>query len=71
LERFDTKFATPRFPSLTVRDITKLSFHALIVTLVGFIEAIVVVRNYATKHNYQVSANRELVAVSFLSEKKK
>ncbi|RHZ59684.1 hypothetical protein Glove_362g10 [Diversispora epigaea] len=36
---------------------------AVLVSVVGFVESIVVTKTYATKHNYSVSANRELVAL--------
>src|SRR2546421_10783255 len=36
---------------------------AVLISVIGFVESIVVTKTYATKHNYAVSANRELVAL--------
>ncbi|KAI8833909.1 hypothetical protein BC829DRAFT_422437 [Chytridium lagenaria] len=36
---------------------------ALLISVIGFVESIVVAKTYATKHNYAVSPNRELVAL--------
>ncbi|CAG8590868.1 10993_t:CDS:2 [Funneliformis mosseae] len=36
---------------------------AALISVIGFVESIVVTKTYATKHNYAVSANRELVAL--------
>jgi len=37
----------------------------VIVSIVGFIEHIIVAKLYASKHNYHISPNRELVALGF------
>ncbi|CAG8631176.1 2165_t:CDS:2, partial [Acaulospora morrowiae] len=36
---------------------------AVLISVVGFVESIVITKTYATKYNYSVSANRELVAL--------
>ncbi|CAG8770762.1 16261_t:CDS:2 [Gigaspora margarita] len=36
---------------------------AVLISVVGFVESIVVTKTYGTKYNYSVSANRELVAL--------
>lgn len=38
---------------------------AILVAVIGFVEAMAVAKVYGTKHNYQVSSNRELVALGF------
>lgn len=63
LGTFDTRLPTPRLPILGSLELWQdLSIDILVVTLIGFIEAIIVVRTFAIKHGYAVSANRELVA---------
>ncbi|KAG0059374.1 hypothetical protein BGZ89_000464 [Linnemannia elongata] len=36
---------------------------AVLISIIGFVESIVITKQYATKHNYSVSPNRELVAM--------
>ncbi|KAG0245858.1 hypothetical protein BGX31_005756 [Mortierella sp. GBA43] len=36
---------------------------AVLISIIGFVESIVITKQYATKHNYSVSPNRELVAL--------
>ena len=33
------------------------------ISVIGFVESIVIAKIYSSKHNYSVSANRELVAL--------
>jgi high affinity sulfate transporter 1 len=40
-----------------------LVLSAALIALIGFVESMVVAKRYAAKHRYQVSANRELVAL--------
>ncbi|KAI9217693.1 sulfate transporter family-domain-containing protein [Blastocladiella britannica] len=57
-------FPAPAIPSLlpfsTVR---ALIIPAFLISILGFVESIVVVKQYAAAHNYPVSRNRELVAL--------
>ena len=63
LGAFDTKFPTPKLPFLASYELLQeLSIDLFVIVLIGFIEAIIVVRTFAIKHGYPVSANRELVA---------
>ncbi|CAG8684851.1 6939_t:CDS:2, partial [Scutellospora calospora] len=54
-------FQIPRPPPMT--HILDCFETAVLISIVGFVESIVVTKTYATKHNYSVSANRELVAL--------
>ncbi|KAG0327079.1 hypothetical protein BGZ99_008419 [Dissophora globulifera] len=36
---------------------------SVLISIIGFVESIVITKQYATKHNYSVSPNRELVAM--------
>ena len=36
---------------------------AAMIAIIGFVESVVIAKTYSTKHNYSVSANRELVAL--------
>ena len=53
----------PRPPVFDSKTTGELINTAVVITLVGFIESIIVTKVYAEKHNYFVSANRELVAL--------
>ncbi|CAG8504310.1 1974_t:CDS:2 [Acaulospora morrowiae] len=55
----------PRFqiPAVNISYYKDCFEAAVLITVVGFVESIVVTKTYATKHNYAVSANRELVAL--------
>ncbi|CAG8551201.1 1531_t:CDS:2 [Ambispora leptoticha] len=55
------KFAIPKMP--TVPQFKDCFETAVLISIVGFVESIVVTKTYATKHNYAVSPNRELVAL--------
>ncbi|KYQ89714.1 RNA recognition motif-containing protein RRM [Tieghemostelium lacteum] len=61
---YSTSFPIPKFPRLNEWSIvTELIEPAIFITIVGFVESMAVSKNFATKHNYQVSTNRELVAI--------
>ena len=53
------------FPSKSKKShlafLTEIIGSSAIILLVGFVESIVGAKKYATKHGYEVSANRELV----------
>lgn len=54
----------PSFPPLDELSIvSKLIPPAIIMSIIGFVETIAVAKHYAAEKNYQVSANRELVAL--------
>ncbi|ORX59698.1 hypothetical protein DM01DRAFT_1399158 [Hesseltinella vesiculosa] len=51
----------PAFPpSKHMKD---MLIMAAMIAIVGFVESIVIGKTYATRHNYSISANRELVAL--------
>ncbi|KAI9098695.1 sulfate transporter family-domain-containing protein [Phlyctochytrium arcticum] len=53
----------PRFPELSLSRVRQLLTSASLISVIGFVESIVVAKTYATKHSYSVSPNRELVAI--------
>ncbi|KAG2233598.1 hypothetical protein INT48_001851 [Thamnidium elegans] len=64
----DSNFNLPLpFPSLPQlphgADIKAIIVNAAIITIIGFVESIAAAKTFARKHNYFVSANRELVAL--------
>ncbi|EGG21441.1 Sulfate transporter [Cavenderia fasciculata] len=58
----DGGFPVPRFPRLQFDELQKLLPQAFLMVVVGFVEATAVSKSLATKHNYSISSNRELVA---------
>ncbi|KAG9285776.1 hypothetical protein G9A89_013201 [Geosiphon pyriformis] len=55
------KFSLPKPPHAShIKDCFET---AVLISVIGFVESIVVTKTYATKHNYAVSPNRELVAL--------
>jgi MFS superfamily sulfate permease-like transporter len=56
-------FLTPTAPSLDIASITDNFADAAVIAIIGFVESIVAAKILATKHGYQVSPNRELVAL--------
>jgi MFS superfamily sulfate permease-like transporter len=56
----------PTSPALTPFSMIRtLTIPAFLISVIGFVESIVVAKQYAGKHNYPVSRNRELVALGF------
>ena len=43
--------------------ITDMLVEAVLISIVGFVESNAIAKAYANKHGYDVSANRELVAL--------
>ncbi|KAJ2963903.1 hypothetical protein NQZ79_g1077 [Umbelopsis isabellina] len=41
----------------------EIALTAALISMIGFVESIVISKTYSSKHNYTVSANRELVAM--------
>lgn len=54
---------TPAFPNISPDRISSLLQPALVISIVGFVEANIGAKLFATKHGYSVSSNRELVAL--------
>jgi MFS superfamily sulfate permease-like transporter len=52
---------TPYLPSGA--DIKTVLINAAMITIIGFVESIAAAKSFARRHNYFVSANRELVAI--------
>ncbi|KNC96600.1 sulfate permease [Spizellomyces punctatus DAOM BR117] len=57
------EYRYPKLPTMTLSRIRALMLSAILISVIGFVESIVVAKTYATKHNYSVSPNRELVAI--------
>ncbi|KAN0034655.1 hypothetical protein ACTFIV_001187 [Dictyostelium citrinum] len=55
-------FPSVGFPSFQANTIQELLPQAFLIVIVGFVEATAVSKGLATKHNYQINSNRELVA---------
>ncbi|KAJ3112338.1 Solute carrier 26 [Phlyctochytrium bullatum] len=56
-------FIAPSWPSVTMDKLRFYLISAILISVIGFVESIAVAKTYATKHNYAVSPNRELVAL--------
>ncbi|KAI8892597.1 sulfate transporter family-domain-containing protein [Globomyces pollinis-pini] len=52
-----------RYPLPTIPKVKHLMLSAILISVIGFVESIVVAKTYASKHQYAVSPNRELVAM--------
>ncbi|KAI8886925.1 sulfate permease [Backusella circina FSU 941] len=51
----------PAFPGN--KNMKDLLVTAAMISIIGFVESVVIAKTYSSKHNYSVSANRELVAL--------
>jgi high affinity sulfate transporter 1 len=51
------------YPLPTLAKIKHLTLSAVLITLIGFVESIAVAKTYASKYDYPVSPNRDLVAL--------
>ncbi|CAO3614120.1 unnamed protein product [Mucor hiemalis] len=61
---FNLPLPLPSIPKLPGHaDIKAIIVNAAIITIIGFVESIAAAKSFARKHNYFVSANRELVAL--------
>ncbi|KAF9085926.1 hypothetical protein BGX27_003297 [Mortierella sp. AM989] len=57
-------FQLPSIPAIPEGvSILALFGTSVLISIIGFVESIVISKQYATKHNYSVSPNRELVAM--------
>ncbi|KAJ3033463.1 Solute carrier 26, partial [Rhizophlyctis rosea] len=53
----------PKIPRLTLTKVRYILLSAILISIIGFVESIVIAKTYATKHGYSASPNRELVAI--------
>lgn len=60
-------FQSPSLPSLKLSKMKTLITPAILISILGFVESIVVSKYFGSKYNYSVSANRELVAFGTLN----
>ncbi|KAJ3020313.1 Solute carrier 26 [Thoreauomyces humboldtii] len=60
-----SNYEYPKIPSMSLSKIKSLMLSAILISVIGFVESIVAAKTYATRHNYSVSPNRELVAIGF------
>ncbi|KAJ3298448.1 Solute carrier 26 [Rhizoclosmatium sp. JEL0117] len=56
-------FRWPQWPTVTFASVRHYVLSAILISVIGFVESIAVAKTYATKYNYAVSPNRELVAL--------
>jgi MFS superfamily sulfate permease-like transporter len=59
-------FSLPHLPgvfSMTLHQTAHMIDAAVVISIVGFVESVVVAKEYSAKHHYQVSSNRELLAL--------
>lgn len=54
---------TPRIPALALSDVGPLAVGAVTITLVSFCSMMTTARGFATKNNYQIDPNRDLMAL--------
>ena len=54
---------SPKLPSLSFEKINQLFLSSILISVIGFVESIIVAKTYASLHDYSVSPNRELVAL--------
>ncbi|OZJ03437.1 hypothetical protein BZG36_03180 [Bifiguratus adelaidae] len=55
---------TPSIPHIPhVKHVKDLVFTSALMAIIGFVESVIVAKTYATKHNYPLSQNRELIAL--------
>jgi len=61
---FPNSIPLPEFPRFrSLERFQDYYVDAIVICIIGFVESIVAVKIYATKHNYSISPNRELVAM--------
>ncbi|KAJ3026514.1 UNVERIFIED_CONTAM: Solute carrier 26, partial [Siphonaria sp. JEL0065] len=53
----------PQWPVITLPRVRYYILSAILIAVIGFVESIVIGKTYASKYNYSVSPNRELVAL--------
>ncbi|KAJ1549350.1 Solute carrier 26, partial [Cladochytrium tenue] len=53
----------PRLPAEPASKVRYYLLSAVLISVIGFVESIAVAKTYATKYNYSMSPNRELVAI--------
>jgi MFS superfamily sulfate permease-like transporter len=58
-----SKYEYPRFPPLTLENVRFLTLNSILISVIGFVESIAAGKTYASKYNYSISPNRELVAI--------
>lgn len=63
LNKVDSAFPIPRVPIMSVTTLARDLGSTAVIVIVGFIESIVAIKIYAQKKGYQISQNRELVAL--------
>lgn len=53
----------PKMPSISLTRVRFYLLSAILISVIGFVESIAVAKTYASKYNYAISPNRELVAL--------
>ena len=49
--------------SMSLHQTAHLIDAAVVISIVGFVDSVVVAKEFSAKHHYQVSSNRELLAL--------
>ena len=63
LEDVHGGFITPTFPKFSLSRVNGLFLSAVLISVIGYVESIVVAKTFAGKYNYSVYPNRELIAL--------
>ncbi|KAJ3356533.1 Solute carrier 26 [Entophlyctis luteolus] len=56
-------FQSPTLPKMAFSRMRYYILSSILISVIGFVESIVIAKTYATKYNYAISPNRELVAI--------
>ena len=63
LGKIEGGFIPPMVPRLTTNLFFRSMESALLISVIGFVQSILICKTYSAIHNYPVSANRELIAL--------
>lgn len=56
-----------KYPKFNIKRVNELFIPSLLISVVGFVEALIISKKYSSKYKYSVSPNRELVAFGSLN----
>ena len=59
----NVSYSYPKLPKFSVDNIRFMMLSAILISVIGFVESIAAAKTYASKYNYGISPNRELVAI--------
>ena len=58
-----SSYVYPKLPPLSLESIRFLMLSSILISVIGFVESIAAAKMYASKYQYAISPNRELVAI--------